>query len=125
MIIGLREEVEDEEEEEEDRDEDDAEEDDDETVVEAEGKLVEIEIDLEATAWGNAQEYFNQKKVAAEKVFTRPSTKIPRLILVGISNSTIFIQCLEKRRTQNHSRLAKEPERRKAIDEKYSRNKMV
>lgn len=34
------------------------------------GKIVEIEVDLGLSAWANAQEYFNKKKIAAEKVLS-------------------------------------------------------
>ena len=34
-----------------------------------EGELVRIEVDLGLSAWANAREYFDRKKVAAEKVY--------------------------------------------------------
>jgi hypothetical protein len=34
-----------------------------------EGQVVKIEVDLGLSAWANAREYFDKKKVAAEKVY--------------------------------------------------------
>jgi predicted ribosome quality control (RQC) complex YloA/Tae2 family protein len=62
LVVGLREEEE--EEEENSNDETDEEE------GEESGELINIEVDLGLSALGNAREYFERKKVAAEKVCT-------------------------------------------------------
>ena len=58
LVLGLREEEVDESGDETDEEEVD------------EGELVRIEVDLGLSAWANAREYFDKKKVAAEKVYT-------------------------------------------------------
>ena len=60
LILGLR-----------DEEEDDEEESGDETDEEERderGEIVRIEVDLGLSAWANAREYFDRKRVAAEKV---------------------------------------------------------
>jgi hypothetical protein len=60
VVLGLREE---------DDDEDTGDETDDEQDIKT-GKTVHIEVDLGLSAWANAREYFDKKKVAAEKVWS-------------------------------------------------------
>lgn len=57
LVLGLREE----------EDDESGDETDEEEVKE--GELVRIEVDLGLSAWANAREYFDRKKVAAEKVW--------------------------------------------------------
>jgi len=73
IVVGLREEGDGEE------DEGSGDETDEEGVGgEVRGEVVRIEIDLGLSAWANAREYFDKKKVAAEKV-TPPSPLFGRL----------------------------------------------
>ena len=77
LVVGLREMGEgDEEEEYEEGDETDEEEEG--NQGEGSGELVQVEIDLKLSGWANAREYFDKKKVAAEKV-SPPASHIPNV----------------------------------------------
>lgn len=122
IVLGLREEVWDEEGS--DGDETDEEE------GEAEGgQVVRIEVDLGLSVWANAREYFDKKKVAAEKVRFLIAFAAPILfdgfLLVGIANSAVFVKSFEECGTQDNRGPQEKPKGRKTFNEKYAGNKMV
>jgi len=85
MVLALREM---EEEQEENGDETDEEEED-----VPEGKVVEVEVDLGLSAWANARQYFDLKKVAAEKVHQSPGGLVgEKRLNSGIAYCTIVVQ---------------------------------
>jgi hypothetical protein len=61
IVLGLREELWEE--------GDSGDETDEEEAESEEGQVVKIEVDLGLSAWANARQYFDKKKVAAEKVY--------------------------------------------------------
>ena len=77
MVLALREDVESEDEEDSDKD---SGEDGDRKISPRQpvSKAIKIEVDLGLSAWANAREYFDKKKVAAEKVpLTHSSPSFP------------------------------------------------
>ena len=72
VVVGLKEEQEEEEgsgEEEGDQTDEEGEGEDERRNEKREGRIVKIELDLGLSAYANAREYFDRKKVAAEKVY--------------------------------------------------------
>ena len=118
IVLGLRED----EEEEDSGDETDEEE---ETKSNTKGsemaRTVKIEVDLGLSAWSNAREYFDKKKLAAEKVMTPLSPSYN----VGITDSTIIFQSSQKPSAKDYSGFKSESQRGKTTHEKSTRNKMV
>jgi len=55
------------------------------------GEVVNVEIDLGLSAWANAREYFERKKVAAEKVSSPASLSNPRY---STRASCVFVMVL-------------------------------
>jgi len=84
VVLGIREEEEEEEEEgsgdeTDDDDEEDGKEEDGKEKAKERGKVIMIEVDLGLSAYANAREYFDRKKVAAEKVsHPHPDSPTPR-----------------------------------------------
>jgi hypothetical protein len=68
LVLGLREEEEEDEEDESGNETDEEEK----SGTKERGSIMQIEVDLGLSAWANAREYFDRKKLAAEKVL--PST---------------------------------------------------
>ena len=92
VVIGLREDDEDESEGDQSGGDDNGDETEEEEEEEVrgegrKGRIVEIEVDLGLSAWANAQEYFNKKKIAAEKV---PSFSCHPLFFI-LSSSPSFL----------------------------------
>lgn len=109
LVLGLREEDEREE---------------DEEVEEVQGELVEIEVDLGLSAWANAREYFDRKKLAAEKVYDHADL-IEHVLMAGIANYAVIVQGAKKCRTKDHRRSETEFERGKTSLENITGNKVV
>jgi hypothetical protein len=80
VVLGLQEE--------EDEEQDTGDETDDEQDIKT-GKIVHIEVDLGLSAWANAREYFDKKKVAAEKVYL---IFYGLLTLIGNANCAVIVE---------------------------------
>jgi len=71
LVLGLREEEEDED----DESGNETDEEEEKGGIRERGSIIQIEVDLGLSAWANAREYFDRKKVAAEKVILSTSYK--------------------------------------------------